>query len=135
MQGNRTWARWTLPLVFIALSTGGCVAAAAAGAGAGGGYYFTSRGVGSTISKPVDTVAAHAQAVLADEGITITEQNTKAEGDTREFKGKKGDLDISVELKRNGDNETKAEVSARKNLVEWDKDYAQKLMDKIVKAT
>ena len=129
--------RSILPAAFAALSglCGiGCAAAAVGAAGAGGGYYFTSRGVGSTIDKPVDRVAARAETVLANEGVTLTENNDKAEGDKRELKGKKGDLDITVELTRGeGGGSTKAEVSARKNLVEWDKDYAQKVMDQIVK--
>jgi hypothetical protein len=29
---------------------------------------------------------------------------------------------------------TKTAVTARKNLAEWDKDYAQRIMDKIIKS-
>ncbi len=126
------WAVWALGLGFLGLA-GGCVAAAAGGAGAG--YYFTSRGVGSSIAAPVDDVAVRTQAVFAQEGIALTAETTQPTAEKRSFKGQKGDLEISVELERQGDATTKAEVSARKNLIEWDKGYARNVMDKIVQST
>lgn len=106
--------------------------AAAAGAGAGTGIYLTSRGAKSTVKGSIDAVAAQAQAVLESEGIVIDATNTEKGGDKRAFKGKKGDLDITVELERKTAETTDAEVTARKNLVEWDKDYAQQLLNQIV---
>lgn len=117
------------------LGSGGCLAAAAAGAGAGAGYYFTSRGVGSTVDGPVDEVASRARQVLVSDGVAITDTATQDSGDKRVLKGKKGDLDIEVELSRSGPSQTKAEVSARKNTVEWDKAYAQTIIDRIVKGS
>jgi len=38
-----------------------------------------------------------------------------------------------VELQRETPTTTKTEVTARKNVAEWDKDYARKLLDRIVK--
>ena len=111
----------------------GCVAAAAAAAGAGTGIYLTSRGVASVINGSVSDVAARARSAMDAEGITITETKTEAEGDKRSFQGKKDDLDISVELERQSPSTTKAEVTARKNVAEWDKDYAKRLLDRIVK--
>jgi hypothetical protein len=35
-------------------------------------------------------------------------------------------------MERQSPTTTKVEVSARKNLAEWDKDYAQQLLSKIV---
>jgi hypothetical protein len=120
-------------LALVAL-LGGCFAAAA-GAGAGAAYYFTTRGVGSTIGAPVDDVAARTESVFAAQGIRITETKAEPGADKRTLKGKKGDLDIEVQIERQSDQTSKAEVSAQKNLVEWDKDYAQSLMDKIVHST
>jgi hypothetical protein len=133
MVGSKAkWVRWAL-VVALGAPVTGCVAAAAAGAGAGTGIYLTSRGASSTINGSVDDIATRTRSVLDGEGITITETKTEAEGDRRLFKGTKGDLDISVELKRESPTTTKAEVSARKNLAEWDKDYAKVLLNKIVK--
>ena len=127
-----TWVRWALVASLIAPAAG-CVAAAAAGAGAGSAIYLTTRGAGSTVNGSVDDVAARTRSVLDQEGITITETKNESEGDHRTFKGTKGDLDVSVDLERQSPTTTKAEVSARKNLAEWDKQYAQSLLNKIVK--
>jgi hypothetical protein len=109
----------------------GCVAAAAA-AGAGAGIYLTSRGAESMVEGSIDDVSARARAVLNEEGIALDESNFAKGGDKREFKGKKGDLDVSVDLERKGSNTTRVEVSARKNMAEWDKEYAQQLLQRIV---
>jgi hypothetical protein len=111
----------------------GCVAAAAAGAGAGGGIYLSSRGVSSTLAGPVDAAAARAQSVLTAEGVTITDTASRSGGDKRSIKGTKGELTIAVELEREGPSNTRAEVTARRNVVEWDQDYARRLMELIVR--
>jgi hypothetical protein len=127
---SMTSAKWALALALV-LPTAGCVAAAAA-AGAGAGIYLTSRGAESMVEGSVDDVSARTRTVLNEEGIVLDESNLEKGGDKREFKGKKGDLDVSVELERKGANTTRVEVSARKNLAEWDKDYAQQLLSKII---
>ena len=58
--------------------------------------------------------------------------STESGGDRREFKGKKGDLDVTIDMEQKSDKTTRVEVSARKNLAEWDKDYAQELLQRIV---
>jgi Protein of unknown function (DUF3568) len=123
-------AKWVLALA-LALPTAGCVAAAAA-AGAGAGIYLTSRGAESTVEGTIDQVATRAQAVMYEEGIVPDESTLKEGGDKRQFKGKKGDLDVTIDLERKSSNTTRVEVSARENLAEWDKEYAQQLLSKIV---
>ena len=108
----------------------GCVAAAAAGAGTG--IYLTTRGAESVVEGSTSDVAARARSVLGEEGVTISETKTEDGGDKREFKGTKGDLDITVSLQRQSPTTTKVEVSARENLAEWDKEYAQRILNKIV---
>ena len=54
-------------------------------------------------------------------------------GSTRELKGKQGDLDVTVHLEQQDTATTKVEVYARKNLAEWDKDYARTVLERIVK--
>jgi Protein of unknown function (DUF3568) len=123
-------AKWALALA-LALPSTACVAAAAA-AGAGAGIYLTSRGAESIVQGDLENVADRAKAVMAEEGITLQETDSKEEGEKLELTGKKGDLDISIELDRENDNTTKVEVSARENLAEWDKEYAQRLLSKII---
>ena len=129
---NRSMARakWAVALA-LALPTAGCVAAAAA-AGAGAGIYLTSRGAESLVDNSIDQVAGRAQAVMSEEGIVADASSTEKGGDKREFKGKKGDLDVTIELERKSSATTRVEVTARKNLAEWDKEYAQQLLSRIV---
>jgi hypothetical protein len=111
-----------------------CVAAGAAALGAGSGIYFTTRGVGSNVKGSAADVERRARDVFAQEGIPITGTQTENGGEKREIKGNKNGLDISVSMEQQG-GATKTEVTARKNLVEWDKDYAQQLLNKIVAAS
>jgi hypothetical protein len=122
-------AKWVVALALVLPMTG-CLAAAAAGAGAG--VYLTSRGAESIVEASPDQVASRARAVMSEEGIVPEASSTEAAGDKRELKGKKGDLDVTFEIERKSDKTTRVEVSARKNLAEWDKDYAQKLLQRIV---
>jgi hypothetical protein len=117
--------------VATTVTTAGCVAAAAAGAA--GGIYATTRGVESLVDGPIDDVGARAQAVMREMGITEEGSSIDAAGAKREFKGKQGDLDVTVQLERRDTATTKVEVYARKNLAEWDKDYARQVLGRIVK--
>ena len=122
-------AKWVMALALILPMTG-CLAAAAAGAGAG--IYLTSRGAESIVEGSPDQIAARARAVMSEEGIVPDASSTESGGDRRELKGKKGDLDVTFDIERKSDKTTRVEVAARKNLAEWDKDYAQKLLQRIV---
>ena len=62
----------------------------------------------------------------------LTFDRVENSGAKREIKGKKGELEVSASVERQGDRTSKVDVSARKNLAVWDKDYAQKLLGKIV---
>jgi hypothetical protein len=125
---------WTLSIALLGLiaSLSGCVAAGAAAAGAGSAVYLTTRGAEATVEGPPDDVERRARAVFGSEGIPVTGSQIENSGDKREIKGTKGDLDITVTVQRQGPQASKAEVTARKNLVSWDKDYAQQLLQKIV---
>ena len=127
---NSITAKWALVLA-LALPSVGCMAAAAA-AGAGAGVYLTTRGAESFVEGSLENVSDRAKAVMAEEGIALNESDSKEDGEKLELTGKKGDLDVSIELDREDSNTTKVEVSARENLAEWDKDYAQKLLSKII---
>jgi hypothetical protein len=121
--------KWMLAMALILPMTG-CLAAAAAGAGAG--IYLTSRGAESLVEGSIDQLATRARAVMNEEGIVPEASSTEDGGTKRELKGKKGDLDVTFELEEKSDKTTRVEVSARKNLAEWDKEYAQRLLQRLV---
>jgi hypothetical protein len=116
--------------VVAALLSSGCLAAAAAGAA--GGVYLTSRGAESVIAASVDDVATRAEAVMGEMGIVQEGESTEDQGDSHVLKGKQGDLDISIDINRESETTSKVEVTARKNLAEWDKDYAKEVLNRIV---
>ena len=130
--GNKSMPRltWALALTLM-LPVTGCVAAAAA-AGAGAGVYLTSRGAESLVESSVDQVATRAQAVMSAEDIVPDASSSESGGNKRELKGKKGDLDVTIQLERQSGSTTRVEVTARKNLAEWDKEYAQQLLTQII---
>ena len=122
----------TLALVLaLGLPASACLAAAAAGAA--GGVYFTTRGAESLVEGSVDQVTARAEAVMGEMQIVKEGESSERGGDERELKGKKGDLDVTIQLRRESPTTTKVEVTARENLAEWDKEYAQQVLERIVK--
>ena len=121
-------------VVALAVATSGTACAAAAAAGAAGAIYATTRGVESLVAGPVDQVAVRSKHVMKEMNIAEVGESTKDSGAKREFKGKHDDLDVTIQLDRQDSASTKVEVSARKNLAEWDKDYARSVLEQIVKS-
>ena len=119
----------SLALAAALLSTG-CLAAA--GGGAAAGVYITSRGAEAVIEGSVEDVATRAEAVMGEMGIVKEGESTEDQGAKHVLKGKKGDLDVNIDIKRETDKTSKVEVTARENLAEWDKDYAKDVVNRIV---
>jgi hypothetical protein len=117
-------------LLALVLPSTGCLAAAAAGAA--GGVYLTSRGAESVIEGSVDQVASRAQAVMTEMGIVKEGASTEDQGDKQVLKGKKGDLDVTINIQRESSTTAKVEVTARENLAEWDKNFAKEVLNRIV---
>jgi hypothetical protein len=117
-------------LLALVLPSTGCLAAAAAGAA--GGVYLTSRGAESVIEGSVDQVASRAQAVMTEMGIVKEGESTEDQGDKQVLKGKKGDIDVTINIQRESSTTAKVEVTARENLAEWDKNFAKEVLNRIV---
>jgi hypothetical protein len=119
----------SLALAAALLSTG-CLAAAAGGAAAG--VYLTSRGAEAVIEGSVDDVTARSESVMGELGIVKEGESSEDQGEKHVLKGKKGDLDVTIDINRESATTTKVEVTARENLAEWDKDYAKDVLNRIV---
>ena len=124
----RTWLKTAVLAVGVA-SAGGCMAAAV-GAGAGAGIYLTSQGASGVVDAPVATVAGRVPGVLRDLGITVTGHNQQNSGAEHEWMGTRGDQEIHVEVKAQG-GRSEVSASARKNMAEWDKDFARTIVARI----
>jgi hypothetical protein len=128
--GGTSMRRYLLiPLAAVLLGTG-CLAAAAGGAAAG--VYITSRGAEAVVEGSVADVATRAESVMGEMGIVKEGESTEDQGDKHVLKGKKGDLDVNININRETDKTSKVEVTARENLAEWDKDYAKDVVNRIV---
>lgn len=114
----------------LALPSTACLAAAAAGAA--GGIYLTTRGAESLVEGPIDEVTARAETVMNELQIVKDGESSERGGDERELKGKKGDVDVTIQLRRESPTATRVEVTARESLAEWDKDYAEQILRRIV---
>ena len=134
MQG-KFWRQAALAVGLVTATVGGGACVAAAAAGAAGAVYATTRGVESRVASPIDRVVASSESVMKDMGIVQDATSSDNGGAKRELKGKHGDLDVTIQMEQEDTATTKVEVYARKNLAEWDKDYARSVLDKILHAT
>lgn len=123
--------RW-LAAIVAAMLLGGCLAVAA-GAGAAGAIAWTNRGASSTVASPIDQVYARSTSAFQQSGVTQTGQSTKESGAERTLTGTKGDLEVVVDMKRATDSTTDVEVTAQRSPVEWDKDFARSVLERIVR--
>ena len=80
-------------------------------------------------------VATISQNAMAEKDVPVNATTSEKSGAHREIKGTKGDLDVTVILDEKGAKLTDVEVTARKNLVAWDKDFAKSLLDRIMAST
>jgi hypothetical protein len=120
--------------IVAAVSAGvACAPAVAAGGGAAGAAYFTSRGAKAVVKGTPDKLETTSEQVLSELAIPLTDQKTEKGGAHRELKGKKGELDVTVTIDQKDDRTSEVEVTARKNAVEWDKEYAESLLKDIIK--
>ncbi len=118
----------------VLAGTTGCVAAvaAAAGAGAGAGIYLTSRGASSLVDGSLDAVAERTLGVFREAGVQRTATETQEDGSGRTYRGFAEGMEISVELARESAAVTRVTVHARRSTVEWDREYARRLLGRIV---
>ena len=124
----------TLPLALLAavtVSTSGCFLVAA-GAGAGAAIAYTQRGATASVPGSVDAVFSKAQSAFRAMNIAETGQSTENSGATRRLVGKEADNEVTVEIKRSSDEVAAVEVVAKKNVVDFDKDLAKRVLDRIV---
>ena len=121
----------SLILVLSTLAAGGCFLVAA-GAGAAGAIAYTNRGATSVVAGSVDQVFDRAGASFQQTGITETGRTTEDSGRQRKLIGTKGEYEVTAELNRSTDSTTKVEVTARKSAVEYDKEMAKDILNRIL---
>lgn len=119
-----------LAVLLLAAPLGGCLAAAAAGAGAG--IYLTSQGASSLVAGSVPQAAARTLEVFEEMGIAYTGRSEEADEREVELRGTRDDLEVKVKVEQTDDGATQVTATARRNLVEWDREYARSIVQRIV---
>ena len=121
----------SLVLATSPLAVGGCFLVAA-GAGAAGAIAYTNRGATSVVAGTVDQAFDRAVAAFQQAGITETGRSTENSGQQRKLIGTKGEHEVTAELNRASDSTTKVEITARKSAVEYDKELAKDILNRIL---
>ena len=121
-----------LVLAAATLTSSGCFLIAA-GAGAGADVAYDKRGANAQIAGTVNATFDKAVAAFGSNGVSETGRGTEKSGDVRTLSGKKGELDVTVRLERVSDSVTSVEVIAKKNVVEYDRNFAKQVLDTIAK--
>lgn len=126
----RTFA-FRLALAACPFLAGGCFLVAA-GAGAAGAIAYTNRGATSDVAGTVDQVFDRTVAAFQASGISETGRSTANNGEQRRLIGTKGEYEVTAELNRSNDQTTKVEVVAKKSAVEYDKELAKDVLNRIL---
>jgi hypothetical protein len=92
------------------------------------------RGVDSDVKGSISDVNGHTKDVFKQLGIATTASGTGSSGVEQTLEGKKGDMDVQVEMKQTSENQTHVGVLVKQGTLKWNKDYAQNVLSKIVQA-
>ncbi|WP_439642733.1 hypothetical protein [Gemmatimonas sp.] len=122
----------TVTLAAAAVTSSGCFLVAA-GAGAGAAVAYTNRGATANIEGTVPVVFDKAVRAFGTLQIAETGRATENSGDLQRLVGTLGEQEITVEVKRSSENVAAVEVTAKKNVVDYDKDLAKRVLDAMMK--
>ena len=120
-----------LVLVASPFVAGGCFLVAA-GAGAAGAIAYTNRGATSNVPGTVDQVFDRTATAFQASGVAETGRSTANNGEQRKLVGTKGEYEVTAEINRSNDTTAKVEVTAKKSAVEYDKELAKDVLNRIL---
>lgn len=129
MRGQLRGILHAMLLVTLVAVAPGCVAAAVAGAGAAAAVHMTDNGAESVVPASLEVTDRRTQAALSAMGITV--HNRQSERGEFEYHGEGNGMDVHVELEARDAGNTLVKVSARRNAVDYDKDYARSIVQRI----
>jgi DNA-binding protein YbaB len=129
LQGAR---RICLALVIAAAP--GC-AAALVGAGAAGAIAWNGRGAESTVNGTIDQNWNRAMATFQQMGIAQSDTKVENSGNERKLEGSVGNRMVTVVMRSKDNGTTFVEVTAKRSMVDYDKDYAKEVLTNIINRT
>lgn len=112
---------------------GACAAAAAGAAGAVGAIAYNERGAETMVETSVSEAVRATEDVFADLGLTVTERDVEDDGDV-ELTGTRDDMRVVVDIEEEDSGLTSIEVTAREGTLQYDRDYAEDVLRRIMRA-
>lgn len=109
-----------------------CLAVGAAGAGAATGIYLTMRGIEGLATGTSRELEQHTRMTFDELGLRIVSWSLKEGGQTRMLRCVTEHVTVTVELRKEGPNMTLVEVTAKRDTLKWDKQYAKRVLEKII---
>jgi hypothetical protein len=91
-----------------------------------------SIGAESEVRGPIQEINQHTRNVFRDLGLSITGSSIQKSGAKLTLEGKKGDMDVQVQMSQVAQNETHVDVIAKEGTFKWNKDYAKKVLSEII---
>lgn len=131
MRKYRSW-RVSLALMALMADAAGCRPVPAED-GPMTGIYFRDQIAESVVPGDLPVVAARARAVLAEMGVTVESREADPHDIDLEIRGAGPDGQaVRVKLREDADENTRVRASVRKSAVEWDRQYARIIVERIV---
>jgi hypothetical protein len=107
--------------VAISVMTAGCSTIGNGGTGASG-----------EVKGNVSEINRRAHTVFKEMNIQMVSSESKNAGTDQMLGGTSGDEDVTINMRSSGANTTHVEVVAKTGTLDWDKDYANKVLAKIL---
>lgn len=126
-----TRVRVLMLMVGMAGMLTGCIVAGAA-AGAAGAVAYSDRGAKSEVAVSVDSLVRLVEATFSSMDIAVTERTRKEDGTEQHLKAKSGEMEINVDVNQDQPPTSKILITAHKNVVGYDRDYARDILKKIL---
>jgi DNA-binding protein YbaB len=121
--------------VALAVCTAPACAAALVGAGAAGAIGWNERGAESTLNGTIDQNWSRALATFQSMGIMQSDTKVENNGAERKLEGMHGETMVTVVMRSKDNNTTFVEVTAKKSMVDYDRDYAKQVLTDMVHRT
>jgi hypothetical protein len=92
-------------------------------------------GASRDLKGSVAETSSHVQDVFKEMGITVTNTEVNNQPQEQDLTGKAGDKTVSVKLTAIGDGMTHIDVSAKEGALQWNQDYAQSVLSRVIAKT
>jgi hypothetical protein len=91
----------------------------------------TNQGAESLVQGSVSNVDRRTRAVLSSMGLQVTKAEYEDNATEREYEARRGERVVHVKLEARGTTSTQVNVSSREGRLDYDKDHARTILERI----